>query len=697
MGSADQCVEDPWQSLQEALLTGDGAAAWDAYQQLTSEHLAALRGDRGMQESLVELVYGATGFANIKQIFDDLGLNLKGCLDLAWDAGILDLTVADEILADASVTTDQEWEVISDPDLLQGLHTLYGAIAPHEIFTALAAEAGVFIQAVRDVPQFGDWVLETNEAAVAVVNYMLELGLWLEALMVRNEWELALHLASEILEDWATAYINNPAAFAWLTGALPKPVSDDQFGGAQLIFGTGDGFDVEQKHVIFAIYYGEGKLGRAGDDFEWVRDTTTLNGVAGDLVHVYVAVDPADQSLTLLLEQYAQMPRAAIAQCDKIIMAQYYQRLFRSAGNPDKWLNQAGNAAVANQGASHQFNIPTSYTFQDQRTIVMRSVDANGTADTWVPPDRGSGTGSAPLGVNRFGLGEPDASAAPDMNIFQNHATHEMGHVVGGRGFTPAPTSGKTPDDYTKEQYGWSENGGTADGYARTLGFTAAMDTTNYDLSDTAGTITVNGVAGSVIRQLLTDKATGTNSAPAALVGAGKFPNHQAAIDAIGNHNVLKNNLLYKTVVQNNGRNAHIFHFGLSGSPAEVHFYAVKYNNQWAKYKTAGWNEKPSHYAVSHHKEFWAEAFCAYFTGGRAPAKLSALLSAIMASNDSDFANAGAGGGAAGASNAEATAEASSEAAAAGLSEPTSGGEETDAPADYISPQPEIRHGTPLS
>ncbi|MBW2256672.1 MAG: hypothetical protein JRI25_19035, partial [Deltaproteobacteria bacterium] len=394
-----------------------------------------------------------------------------------------------------------------------------------------------------------------------------------------------------------------------------------------------------------------------------------------------------------LLEQYTQMPRAAIAQCTKVIMAQYYQRLFRSPGNPDKWVDQAGTAAVANQGASHQFNIPTSYTWQDEGVIVMRSTNATGVADTWTPGDLGSGTGSSPLGVNRVGMGEPGASVAPDMNIFQNHSTHEMGHVVGSKGFTPAPANGKTADDYTKEQYGWSENGGTADGYARTLGFTAAMDTTNYNLADTAGTTTVNGVAGTVIRDLLTDKAKGTNSAPAALVGAGKFANHQAVIDAIGNHATLKNNLLYKTVVQNNGRNAHVFHFGLSGSPAEVHYYATKYNGQWAKYKAAGWTEKPSHYAVTHHKEYWAESFCTYFTGGSGPAKLQSLLLAMNNASDSDFTGAGAGGAGAGASNPEAAQEASSEVPSSGSSEESSGGDEE----ALTPPLPEITHGTPLS
>ncbi|MBW2253933.1 MAG: hypothetical protein JRI25_04970 [Deltaproteobacteria bacterium] len=689
------CVEDPWQSMQEAVLEGDGAAAWDYYQQLTGEHFTALEGDRGLQEALAELVYNATGFDNLNQFFDDLGLDLKGCLDLAWDAGILDLDVADGILQDDSITADEEWAVVENPELLGGLQTLYGAIAPHEIFCALSADAATFIQAVRDIPAFGDWVLPDNEAAVAVVNYMGEHALWVEVLQARNAWELALHLVGEVDHDWTAIYAGAPALFTWLTGALPKPVSDDQYLNALIVFGTGDGFTVEQKHVIFALYYGENKLGRVGDDFEHQAETAHAGPVHGHHIHVYVAVDPADQSLAWLLEQYTQMPRAVLAQCTKVIMAQYYQRLFRASGHADRWLSNAG-LFVADQASADKINIPTSYTFQTARTIVMRSTNATGVADTWVPGDVGSGVGSAPLGVNRFGLGEPDASAAPDMNIFQNHATHEMGHVVGNRGFTPAPTSGKTPDDYTKEQYGWSENGGTAEGYARTLGFTAAMDTTEYDLADTAGN-SVDDVNGSEIRDLLTDKAKGGNSPPAALVGAGKFPNQQAALDAIGNHNTLKNNLLYKTVVQNNGGNAHTFHFGLSGSPAEVHYYAVKYNNQWAKYKTAGWNEKPSHYAVTHHKEFWAEAFCAYFTGGSAPAKLSNLLSAIQTSEDSDFADAGAGGGGAGASNPEATAEGSSEAAAAGLSDPSTEGEGEDMGDGLTEPLPALVHGTPLS
>jgi hypothetical protein len=692
----DQSVDDPWQSMQEAVLEGNGTSAWDYYQQLTAEHFTALEGDRGLQETLVGLVYNATDYDNIDQIFADLGLDLKECLDLAWDAGILDVTVADEILDDDSITSDDELAVVADSELLHGLQTLYGAIAPHEVFCALSADAAAFIQAVRDIPEFGDWVLATNEAAVAVVTFMAELALWVDALRDRNEWELALHLAGEVGEDWTAVYTASPDAFTWLTGALPKPVSDDQYLPALIIFGAGAGFTVEQKHVIFSVYYGENKLGRVGDNFEHEAEEAHAGPVAGHHIHVYVAVDPADQSLAWLLEQYTQMPRAAISQCNKVIMAQYYQRLFRASGHADRWLDDTGTF-VADQASATKVNIPTSYTFQDARTIVMRSVDANGVADTWTPGDRGSGTGSAPLGVNRFGLGEPDASAAPDMNIFQNHSTHEMGHVVGNRGFTPAPTNGKTPDDYTKEQYGWSENGGTAEGYARTLGFTAAMDTTEYDLADTAGAISVDDVDGSVIRELLTDKAKGTDSAPADLVGAGKFPNHQAAMDAIGNHATLKNNLLYKTVVQNNGGNAHIFHFGLSGTPAEVHYYAVKYSNQWAKYKTAGWNEKPSHYAVTHHKEFWAEAFCAFFTGGSAPAKLSNLLSAIQISDDSDFADAGAGGGGAGASNPEATAEASSEAAAAGLSEPSSGGEGEDMGDGLTAPLPALTHGTPLS
>jgi hypothetical protein len=450
----------------------------------------------------------------------------------------------------------------------------------------------------------------------------------------------------------------------------------------QGIFMTGDGFTIEQKHTGFAVYYGDDKLSRAGNDYEYEAGAVTnAAGVAGTKWEVYHAVDPDDQAITWLLEQYAMIPRPLITQCTRILMADYWQNLFRSA-NPEVWMDDSGNP-VANRAAATQEPLPTSYTFDDN-VIAMRATNAAGAGDSRIIPDRGSGTGEAPLAVNRLMSGTDVASPTPDMSMFENHATHEMGHAVGSRSFTPAPTNGTTSDDYTKAQYGFDETAGTAEGHARTLGFTAAMDANTYEITDTTGAIIVPDVPGSVIRDMLTDKAEGIDFEPAELVDVDKFPTFQAAFDAIGSHAVLKDNLLYKTVKENNGNveRGFYFPFGLVGGAAEVHFYAEKYGESWTKFDIAAWNEKPSHYALSAHFEFFAESFAAYFTGGNAPAKLQSLFTALAGASEADFAAGGGGGGGAGV-DPEASAEASQESAAA-----PSEDEQSKEPAPLVPPIP---------
>jgi hypothetical protein len=253
-------------------------------------------------------------------------------------------------------------------------------------------------------------------------------------------------------------------------------------------------------------------------------------------------------------------------------------------------------------------------------------------------PDMGEGSGLAPRSVNRRNLGQSDASATPDMNRFQNHATHEVGHAVGARPLNTAPLNGQTPDAWTKSTYGWSD-GGTEEGYARTLQFTASMDTTSYTLRDGAVSVTVNG---SVIRTLLSGYAKGNAPSPPELIDAAdttKFASVDDVLAAIGNHATLKSNLMYRTVQYNGGSKGECFMFPYGVASGAIHFYCTRWpdGEKWVKYNNNGYTEKPSHYAVSSYGEFFAEAYTTYYTGGRVSARLQPIFAALDTASASDF------------------------------------------------------------
>ncbi|MBW2255227.1 MAG: hypothetical protein JRI25_11585 [Deltaproteobacteria bacterium] len=638
----NECAVDPMQEMRDAISTGDGCGAWGYYQQLPSEDQVELYGDRTLQAGLVGVVYDAYGLPNVEEIFRDLCLTLPLQLELADTAGILDPTSADAILNATDVTPEEQAALADDPAMMSVLHTHLAGQAAHEVFRVLAGEPVLFIETVGRDNGLTIWVFETHELAVSTVGTLGEHLAWIDALQPLNKHDELLQIIADTLDiGWWDAFTTHADGFDWICTMATRPISDDLLPGFNWIFGNGEGYSLEQKFAGFAVLYGDGKLGRAGSDFDQpVKAWTSNTGTAGHIHFLHHVVDPNDDAMTIMLEQYSAMPRNLIALCSQVMMTDYHQIKFVSSGNPDQWLDASDNF-VAAQASAKQFAKTTSF-FTPQNVILYRSTDQHGTPDSRIANDLGTGTGAGPWAVNRFGAGQADAPAAGNMSLFENHATHEMGHAVGARPFNKAPASGKSSNEYTKTTYGWDDGGGTKEGYARTLGFTSTMDTTNYTLTEPIAPTSVP-TTGAVIRDFLAEVAAGNTPAPAALVdgGTNKFIDAVEVMAAIGSHNTLKNSLIYKTVQANGGNkgNCHFFNQGLGAGASDVHFFSTNYGDKWVKYKAECWNQRPSHYAVSAHYEFFAEAYAVYFTGGRAPAKLQTLLTALETAETTDFGN----------------------------------------------------------
>ncbi len=639
-GPPAECAITPMEGLREAVANADANAAHRYYGELDAEEHATFFGDRNLQIGVIDLIGHSFGISAAQEIFSDLCLSVAGQIRLADDANLLDADNALTLINAPGVDAATQRALVATRESYERLHRVLGDRDVSAVFLALAADPEQLVQACGG--PLWPWAMGDLARAQCTIALTPEIGPWLPVMIAHNAGDLVLQLAASS-EDfrWSDAYQANQPAFVVLCAGLPRPIPENRVDGFRAIFGEGDGFDHTSRLVAFGVLYGDGLLARSGQDWDRNVSSARSGTVDGRMHHVYHAVTPNSDAMGLFFTQFAMIPRPQVRLATKILMTDYHQRKFVSSGNDDRWLN--GNSFVDTRAAASQVSLTTSY-YTSEGYILMRSLDSVGTPDTNLRPDMGTGPGLSARSVNRMGLGTDGASPNPDMNLFQNHATHEVGHAVGARPLNVAPANGTTPDDYTKRVYRWDN--GSAEGFARSLGFTATMDGTNYNLADAGGTVAVTA-SGRVIREFLAGYAAGQNPAPAELIGAGKFATAAAALAAIGNHDVLKLTLLFRTVRSNRGSASEgfMFPYGVDSGASDVHFFCTRWRNNWVKYAKSGYDERPSHYAVSSYKEYFAEVYTAHYTGGVTAAGLESLFVALDASSAADFGALGGGGG----------------------------------------------------
>jgi hypothetical protein len=637
----DTCETDPFDTLESSIAAGDACGAWSSYQQLTSEGHTRVFRDRALQRSLVALVVPVYGASTFDQISLDLCLAPVGAVVLAHSAGVLDAALTNHLVAGPGATAETQASLLRSPEVAGWIVAAIGTQRADLALVALAGSPSTFAGLSLVPGAFQQWVFRSDADFEATFQAVGTYSDWHPVFVVRNDWERVIRLSAGAAGSslWS-AFESQPGHMDWLCAVAAKPIAEGLVLGFQALFSDGSAYSLNTKYLAFQVLYGN-KLGRAGQDWDRNTGPGTINWASGATTsgtyfQKYHAVDPNDQAMDWFFLQFGQLPRSHVNTVGQILMTDTFDLRLVSSGNPDVYLN--GQRSVV--PTATPIPLTTSY-YTDENKILMRSINAAGAPDAALVQDIGSGPGRGPNAVNRTGAGNRGASANPDLNFFQNHATHEVGHSVGVRPLNLAPLNGATPDNWTKSTFGWSD--GSPEGYARTLGFTSSMDTTTYRLRD-AGIAVNLTTPGSVIRDFLADWAKGVQSTPAALVDTAdmaKFPDAPTLYNAIKNHAVLGASLFFRTVDGNGGAedDAYRFHRGIASGASEVHMWCTRdTTKKWVKYNTVAWTQKPSHYATSSHREYFAEMYTAHYNGGgRLPTAAAPVFAALDRATDTDF------------------------------------------------------------
>lgn len=668
-GDDAECEIDRLAALQEAVAADDGSAALEHYGALDPEQHATLLGDTGLVTGLLGVVARSEGATAARNVAFDLCITLPELIKMLHEADALTETVANSLLSGATV--EEQVSVVDDAEALEAVFQVCSASPAYTVFALLADDDERFVDAVKG--NLGPWAFLRDED---VGNAMAEVDgalypKWIQAFQTHSTAGKLLDLMAVLPgEAWTDAFKSDGGAFTWLATNAGSPLQDQHVEPFLAMFNDGDGFTTEQSYTAFGLVWGEDLMMR--DD--WDRDVGAVNsttGASGRLHKVYNGNDPNADAMRFYFEQFRQIPRSQVMLATGILMADYYRKKWvpDAAGASTQWLNAGSFDTEAN---ATQHSLSTSF-YTGENIIVMRSKDSSGTPDDKLVKDVGVDEGRSGLAVNRTGQGTDEESENPNLSMFQNHATHEIGHAVGVRTLDKAPLGGKSPDDYTKDTYSWGA--GSAEGFARTLGFTAAMDGTKYTLTDAAGAIEVKDVEGTVIRDLLTGYSKGDSPAPAELVGADKFADTKAVLDALANHDDFKDLNLFKTVKALKGKpdNAYLLPFGVE--EGDVHFFCTRWTDDWVKYDKKAYDERPSHYAVSSYREYFAEAYTEHYTGGKAPDSLSDVFTTLDSATADDYGDLPGVGGSPGAD--------------ASVTDGGEPGEEVDVGTGLVAPLPE--------
>ncbi|HZJ62594.1 MAG TPA: DUF4157 domain-containing protein, partial [Kofleriaceae bacterium] len=598
---------------------------------------AALRGNKSVATAVVGAIAKVHAIADVVQVFGKLHFTLAEQVKALHDAKLLDAAALQAVLNAPGVSVIDQVALTHDNAAIALVQPLAAGQRADQVLAILAADHAAFCRAVGSKNTFSTWVTHDVAQLAATMKAVPDWGAWIDAFKKLNAWELLLKLAGDatLTADLRTGIIAKHA-WNWLMKAVPHPVAAQAQVTAILdLYSDGTGIALADKYLTWTALY-RTPLSRAGKDKTDTWHTGFLWNTKWE--KKYFAVDPDDNAMNLFFHSFRQLPRAHIDTAKGVMMnAVYHIKSDPLIGGVTYWNDQVNPwTKVASPGLVGQ---NTSWYMGDN-WIIMRATGttpAGGGRTVGVPDTNRigniSGVGSA---VNTMGVDPLSGGAAQNMTMFQNHATHEVGHAVGARKLKHG-TYNVSGDNWTKTYGNWAQNG-SANGYATMCGWTAAMDTTNYTIGVAGGTtITLKGAQ---IKAFLTGIIGGDLGSQTGHALAKKFGSPAAALVSVAAHGVLGAHLLVQNVMQLASGGyasipdvAYIIPAGIAPGQSTVHFFATRWDNKWVTYDAVCWHNKVSHYGVSSYKEMFAEMYVAKFSGAAMPPANNGM-------NPTDFFNA---------------------------------------------------------
>jgi Domain of unknown function (DUF4157) len=600
--------------------------------------------DSNLRTAVIRAVHVGGGAVNgVMQVARSCGISLADVFGSYQAAGYLNPPTLRALLDHPDVTVEDQYRLTGSP-ALSVIRTAAHGQHPHQVFTRLAANQARFVAAYVDHEPLRHWIDSNLDILKATIQGVPPEATWVQTLLDRN---LFIPLLSMCDHDRAFGQTIRPAllaSYSRLVARLPKPIPNDGVArGLLAVVRDGTGISREDMYATWEALY-TARLVRAGTPNADVVSTWTTFGFG--YTQTYPAIDPNQEAMKYFFEQYGRIPRAHINLSSGVMMVHHYRLRKNPWIGSAYYINEAGNRVT-----NPDVPLTTSYYFPSENRVVMQALTSHGS--TLGAPSTGglsSYWGAETAVATQTNQDHPGTTQA--MNKFQNHATHEIGHTVGNRALRRAgfDISG---DEWTRQYASWQQSGNAED-YARTLGFTTAMDGQSFLL--TRGTLSVTK-RGREIRELLTRVAEAGKSGAAGNSIARAFNNSvDDALAAIGAQPALSGVALVVTVTgmagDMPGESYNIS--SIDGGASRVTFYATRWGNRWVSYDAEAFRHKVSHYSVSSYKEMFAEMYTAYYNGRSLPPGIgthnpATFFAALDAAGPSEFGLPGSRGRQAGA------------------------------------------------
>jgi hypothetical protein len=520
-------------------------------------------------------------------------------------AGTLDAAAASQILHRPGVTAADQAQLARDSTAVAALRRAFPSQRADQVLAILAASSAAFRAALMPPGAFTAWVTEDRAQLWATMTAMSDWEGWVQTFRRLDAWRIVLELAGDAGKR-AVLRPHVAAQWSWLMMSVPKPVGTRAQADAILqLYGDGAGISLGDKYLTWAALF-RAPLARSGQDRSYPGGTMP----GWNFETIYTAVSPDDDAMNLFFHQFRQMPRAHVDTASGVVMASLSRIKATSAANPaDIWYANGAGGFVQ---TPVEFPVTTSFYMPDN-WILMRSASAAGAPDVSRIEDHGQDS----FGVNTPGVDPLSGGRVKPMTIFQNHATHEVGHAVGAR----ALQRGRyhiSGDDWALGYGSWAQDG-SPEGYAQMCGWTAAMSATSYQVADTAGAL--HPLPGASIKSFLVGMVESGMASMAGHPVASAFGGAGAALEALAADSRLATSLLVqnvKAVAQYLPDMAYKIEHGIA-PVAKVHFFCTRWGNRWVTYDAQCWHNKVSHYGLSSYKEMFAEMYTAKFTGAGLP------------------------------------------------------------------------------
>lgn len=601
---------DALAGLIDAMPAEWGAAFTAGMATLVPADTAAIEGSPPLLSALLGAIALAGGDAAIPAFIDALALSLPAAIVATDAAGVLTEPLLAVLPGGPAVTPADQSAVATDEPAMAAVVRVVPEGRPAVVFALLASDPAAFTAATITGAAFAGWVARDENTLRETILAVRDDAGWIRSFRHHGNASLLLDMAADpALAPGLRAGIISETAFGWLVGALATPLADEAHARTLLdLYADGTGIPPADKITTWRALY-NARLAAPGEDlvFEW---STLL----WSHEKRYVAVQPSGAAMDLFFHQYGQLPRAHVDTASVVIMSSHTTHRVEPLIGDAYFVNDSDKEIPA----PGDVPLPTSYYIGSRSAVAMRSLDGSGKPDTGPVKHPGAGwADQSPWAVNTPGTSPLSPAVPQAMSYFQNHATHEIGHAVGNRRFTGGGHD-TTPDAWAEGYAAWQPDG-SAEDYARMLGFTEAMDDTTYTLSHDGG-VTTYEVDGDDLREFLTDMAEGEDVSGHDLVD--EFGSLANVFTALAAEPSLSGNRLVRTLKALQGSlpgRAYAFPQGIPAGQARVTFYSTRWDDRWVSYDRAAYDGKPSHYAVSSPKEMFAELYTAYYSGGALP------------------------------------------------------------------------------